>query len=578
MPDERDAPPAGNDGADEDWFGRVREALSPGPAGTLAGFEILEEAGAGSQGRVFRARQPGTGRLVAIKRLREGTLARGAAVARFRREVELAASLRHPGIVTVHGLVEDAGGPALVMEWVEGQPIDAWADAIRAGPGGVRRMVEAARVAAEAVAEAHGRGVLHRDLKPSNILVDAEDRPRILDFGLARALDGGEVLTMTRDGGFAGTPAYASPEQLEGRSRDLDVRADVYALGGVLHRMLTGAPPVDPDQGLSGLVDTVRSGRVARPSSLNPGVNAELDAIVRKAMDPERERRYATAAGMAEDLARWLDGRAVLAHGPGTLYLARAFVRRHRWPVAAGATALLAVVGGGIVSGVLAAQLSIRGQRLSAALREKQTALTEAQIQRDRATREVLKQQAARAFLTELLGDLRGGADGAAAPTVLEALDRRAARLETRTMPLEPDIEAVVRATAGELYRWLGAPDRAIPQFEAAATVLEPVPGLGRDLADVLSMLGQSRLDAGDAPGSAAEFARSVELMERAAVDPGDVDIARLSLVRALIAAGRVDEAEVLLARIGLQTDPFYQGRVSELREALRLRRAESLR
>ncbi|MBI4717914.1 MAG: serine/threonine protein kinase, partial [Planctomycetes bacterium] len=169
------------------WLQRVRQANRPLPPGRIGGFELLEEVSRGAQGVVYRARQPNTRRIIAVKRLVAGSYATPAMRLRFEREVEAAAGLSHPNIVTVYGLDLSDGQPLLAMEWIEGEPVDRWAAQDAAGrprpPADRLRMF--LRIC-DAVHYAHQRGVIHRDLKPSNILVDARGEPHVLDFGLAK--------------------------------------------------------------------------------------------------------------------------------------------------------------------------------------------------------------------------------------------------------------------------------------------------------------------------------------------------------------------------------------------------------
>ena len=191
----------------EAWLERLQQAEVAAALGRMGAYELLEEIGRGGQGVVFRARQPGTGREIALKRLLAGAFASPAARRRFEREIEAVTALAHPGIVTVHGVEQVEGAPVLAMEWVAGVPVTEWA-ARRARPEVLQLFLQLC----EALQHAHQRGVLHRDLKPSNVLVDASGRPRVLDFGLAkRSTDQGS--TISRSGEFLGTPAYAPPEQ-----------------------------------------------------------------------------------------------------------------------------------------------------------------------------------------------------------------------------------------------------------------------------------------------------------------------------------------------------------------------------
>src|SRR5262245_34250706 len=213
----------------EQWLQHLRTSGAREVLGDLGAFELIEEVGRGGQGVVFRARQPGTGRQIALKRMHGGLFATPAQLGRFRREVQAAAALQHPGVVTVFGADDVDGLPVLAMEWIDGTPIDAWARAIGTSAAARRRVLDTFVALCSAVQHAHQRGILHRDLKPSNVLVDAEGRPHVLDFGLARLLSPpeGEALVQTHTDGFVGTPLYASPEHFSDGDAVVDLRSEI---------------------------------------------------------------------------------------------------------------------------------------------------------------------------------------------------------------------------------------------------------------------------------------------------------------------------------------------------------------
>ncbi|MCG3128982.1 MAG: Serine/threonine-protein kinase PrkC [Phycisphaerae bacterium] len=228
----------GFDRDDEDWLRTVRDRRAEPSLGRVGPYELIEVLGRGGQGVVYRARQPGTGREVAIKRISAGLFASPESRARFEREIEAVATLDHPNIVAVYGAEVIDDQPLLVMQAIAGLPFDRWA--ALAGQRRPRREILGVFVlVCDAIQHAHQRGVIHRDIKPSNILVDSHGRPHVLDFGLARLERATPAAaTLTQTGGFLGTPAYAAPEQLRGLVREIDVRSDVYALGAVLYEAL----------------------------------------------------------------------------------------------------------------------------------------------------------------------------------------------------------------------------------------------------------------------------------------------------------------------------------------------------
>lgn len=353
-----------------DWMDRLRIAQSKQPLGNLGPYELLEEVGRGGQGEVYRARQPGTGRIVAIKRVAGlGLRPDPVLLARFTREVEALTRLSHPNVVTVHTLDTVDHHTILVMEFVAGRHIDRWADAQWASAQSPPTSILACFAkACDGVAHAHQRGVIHRDIKPSNILVTDSDQPKVLDFGIARllgdqgALHPQSVFTIT---GFAGTPAYASPEQLT-PGGGIDTRSDVYALGVLLYRVLTGREAFEGPVATTARLKA--EGPVPAPRRVRRSLPEECDWIARKATDPEAARRYPTVEAFAEDIRRLLDGRAVIAHPPSALYVARRAICRRPLLSAGIAAAAAAVSVLAIVAAVQAARLSIRSRELADAL------------------------------------------------------------------------------------------------------------------------------------------------------------------------------------------------------------------
>jgi len=297
------------------------------------GYAIEAVINVGGQGAVYRARQSATGRLVAIKVPLGDGVQRPAARYRFRREIELTARLSHPAIVRVLGVCEaPQGRVGCVMELVDGRRFDAWAESQRAdGRAGRRRIVAAVRRIAEAIAYAHQRAVLHRDLKPSNVVMDRDGAPRILDFGLAKALDQDAGSFVTATGTFIGTLAHAAPEQVGGSTDGTDVRTDVHGIGLLLYLALAGRLPWDAEASSSELIRQIRDGASRRPTTESGMRDDALDAIVLKAISKSKDRRYATATELVEDLDRWLGNAPVRARFDGKGYVLRTVAWRHRY-------------------------------------------------------------------------------------------------------------------------------------------------------------------------------------------------------------------------------------------------------
>jgi tetratricopeptide (TPR) repeat protein len=329
------------------------EGLLEGPGsglapGTVLGpYVLVEPIAAGGMGTVWLAEQAQPRRRVAVKTLR-AEITGPEALKRFRAEAELLAHLSHPGIAQVFGagtaLLDGRSVPYIAMEYVEGSHgLCEWADArgldVRAR---LRLFIEACA----AVHHGHVRGVIHRDLKPGNILVDPLGRPKVIDFGLARALDAGALqvsVARTRAGDVLGTFAYMSPEHVGGEAWAVDARSDVYALGCILCELVTGRPPIAVD-GLP-LAEVAR--RIAeQPPAIADVRPADLRWVLHKALEKAPARRYASASELSADVQRVLDGSPILARPPSTLYELGKLARRHRALLAATAAVLLALAVG----------------------------------------------------------------------------------------------------------------------------------------------------------------------------------------------------------------------------------------
>jgi hypothetical protein len=273
------------------------------------GYEIECEIGRGGMGVVYRARQVALGRDVALKMLLHAGHTEQEGFGRFRTEAESLARLKHPGIVAIHEIGELSGLPFFAMEWCEGGSLD------RKLGGKPMPPKEAAALVQEigrAVQAAHEAKVIHRDLKPANVLLAADGRPKVSDFGLAKKLD---EQGRTQTGTVMGTPEYMPPEQAAGK-KEIDARADVYSLGAILYECLTGRPPFRAATVVETLAQVLNEEPVA-PRSLNAAVPRELETIALKCLAKEPPRRYATARELAEDLRRFLAGEPVLARPAG---------------------------------------------------------------------------------------------------------------------------------------------------------------------------------------------------------------------------------------------------------------------
>ena len=355
--------------------------LELAPGTDLGGFTIGRLLGEGGMGRVYEARQATPDRLVAVKVLRDA-LATPEQRFRFQHESEVLGRLRHPHIAQIHmaGVHRHEAGavPFVVMELIaNAQPLTLF---VRERGLGLRQRIELARGVCDAVAHAHRKGVIHRDLKPANILVDGSGEPKVIDFGVARstAPDAAASPWRTVAGQIVGTLMYMSPEQLAGRVDEIDARADVYALGIVLHELVADRLPYDSAE--TSLVAAARAredaglqaARTVERATLHGGCDRfsarALAAVVHTCLAERPEQRYATAVEVTAELDRWLAGEPVLARPPTWLERAGRAIRRHRAATAAAAVGIAAVVAAAVGITVFALRASEQARAARAEL------------------------------------------------------------------------------------------------------------------------------------------------------------------------------------------------------------------
>jgi serine/threonine protein kinase len=282
-------------------------AAKPAPLPMIDGYEIGELLGRGGMGLVFKATQKALKRHVALKILVSGAHAGAVERARFRTEAEAVARLRHPGIVQIYEVGEQAGCPYLALEFVSGGSLEQQLDGTPMPP---RRAAQLLLDLARAVQHAHEQGIVHRDLKPANVLLSEAGAAKVTDFGLAKLLDVEQGHTHT--GTVLGSPCYMAPEQAAGKLRAIGPATDVYALGTILYELLTGRPPFLGASFLETL-DQVRTHDPVPPQALQPKVPGDLEAICLKCLEKHPAQRYPTAAALASDLDRFLRGEPVSA-------------------------------------------------------------------------------------------------------------------------------------------------------------------------------------------------------------------------------------------------------------------------
>ncbi len=528
--------------ADERASGFLEAGSAAGespPAERVGPYRVLHKLGEGGMSEVYAAvrEDDAYDKRVAVKFFRAG-LARPDLVQRFRVERQILASLDHPQIAKLldGGSTAD-GAPYLVMDYVEGLPIDEYCDRQRLP---VTTRLELFQKVCGAVQYAHANLVVHRDLKPSNILVRGDGQPKLLDFGIAKLLNP-DLFTFrlepTRIDAYVMTPEYASPEQARGEP--VTTAADVYSLGVLLYKLLTGSLPYDVrDRALPEIVRVVCEEEPARPSALVRSGDArqaevrattvrglrrqlagDLDNILLKALRKEPSRRYGSVEQLSEDIRRYREGLPVLARSDTLAYRTSKFLRRHRVSVAMAGLAALLVIAFAVTATIASVRLRSVVERSRAVTR----------------------------FLQETLGSANPYGGMGRETTVVEMLERTERNSGT-SFAHDPEVDATVQATVGLTYRDLGRYDRARPRLEKALDIRRRLygsshPTVASSLLDLAGVLDQQ----GDL--AAEGLYREALAIDRAAFGADSVEASRaLSGLGALFQKkGEHAQAEALL-------------------------------
>jgi serine/threonine protein kinase/tetratricopeptide (TPR) repeat protein len=543
-----------------------------GQRSRIGPYKLLQELGEGGMGTVWMAEQTQpVQRKVALKIIKPGMDSRQV-IARFEAERQALALMDHPNIAKVlDGGTTESGRPYFVMELVKGVPITKYCDEHCLTP---RQRLELFVPVCQAVQHAHQKGIIHRDLKPSNVLVclyDGRPVPKVIDFGIAKAT--GQKLTertmFTEIGQVVGTLEYMSPEQAEVNQLDIDTRSDIYSLGVLLYELLTGSTPLErkrlksaamlevlrlireeepprPSTRLSEAKDTlpaISAQRQTEPARLTKLVRGELDWIVMKALEKDRNRRYETANGFAMDIQRYLTDEPVLACPPSASYRLRKFARRYR--------AVLRVVAGFAAILVLAASAST-WQAIRATLAEQgaDAERRRANAERDRAeasfhmTREAvdrlftqvsqspkLKAQGMETFRKELLQTAREFHDR----FVREQLDTPALRFD---LGLAHRRLAEIDRELGELAAAGQSAVQAIAIMGELADAEPDVPDYRHELAVAHTVRGTVHADGARWDQAQAEYQEAVSIQEPLAGSHPDVTAYQYALAKTYAASG----------------------------------------
>jgi serine/threonine protein kinase len=536
--------------------------ISEQPGTSIGPYKLLQQIGEGGFGVVFLAEQERpVKRRVALKVIKPGMDSRQV-TARFEAERQALAMMDHPNIAKVHdaGATEN-GRPYFVMELVQGVPITEYCDQCNLT---TRERLKLFVMVCQAVQHAHQQGVIHRDIKPTNVLIAMQDgkaTPKIIDFGVAKAIN--QQLTehtlLTSFAQIIGTPLYMSPEQAELSPLGVDTRSDIYSLGVLLYELLAGTTPFDKDRLHAASYDElrriIREEEPPRPSAristlapdlaatvaehrrtevrrLRQQVRGELDWIVMKCLEKDRNRRYETPNSMARDIERYLGSEPVQACPPSVRYRFRKFAARNKTLLsAAGAILASLIVGLGVSTWMY--------------LRER-AAVQVATANEARARKESARAESVSNFLQEMVGSADTEQAKGKDYTVRELLDDFSAGMGTQLAD-QPEVEADLHATIGRAYHSLRLQDRAQPHFERAIALRRQLDGQKSEaLASILIDNAWNLADQSKYSEAEAQLREALEIHRVNGVEDEKVMHALRVLQNVLISSGSDDDAELI--------------------------------
>jgi len=521
-----------------DLVGVAAVGTPPTIPATIGRYRILRLLGEGGMGAVYEAEQEQPRRTVALKVIKPG-LATPELLRRFEQESQALGRLQHPGIAQIYeaGTANSGFGPQpfFAMEFIEGESLLQYAEAHQLK---TRQRLELMAKVCEAVQHAHQRGVIHRDLKPGNILADMNGQPKVLDFGVARVTDSNPKATRQTDvGRLVGTLAYMSPEQVLADSLEVDTRSDVYALGVILYELLVGRAPYTVSRNIPEAVQTIREEDPAPLSSISRNYRGDIETIVAKALEKDKARRYASAAGLAGDIRRYLTDEPILARPPSATYQLQKFARRHK-ALVTGVVAVFVVLIAGIIVSTWEATRARRAEQAATAQAATAKAVNDF-LQND-----LLAQASAKA---QARPDNKPDPD----LKVRTALDRAGGRI-TGKFTGQPLVEASIRQTIGKTYRDLGLYPDAQRQVERALDLRHRI--LGEEHPDTLATMNELATlyrDQGKYPQAERLFTKVLEVRRRALGEEHPDTLATINDLAVLYRRqGKYAQAEPLFTKI----------------------------